>query len=162
MHQVSVVSFSSSWQLFLSILILQLTMMADRGLKKLASSTWLLFPFIKSELFETFSEEKTEEKKGFGIVTIVRTWIDFVSRKCLLCHRHQHPILPHGYCHGWLCGARAPADMSRNAVFYLKIFQRDRLIKESFCSNQQAIDDVSIFQITEVMLKELSMFCNQL
>jgi hypothetical protein len=30
--------------------------MADRGLEKLASSTWLLFPFIKSELFESFSE----------------------------------------------------------------------------------------------------------
>ena len=56
MLQVSVVSFSSSLHLFLSILILQLNMMAGRGLEKLASSTWLLFPFIKSELFESFSE----------------------------------------------------------------------------------------------------------
>ena len=56
MPQVSVVLFSTSQNLSLSILILQLNMMADRGLEKLASSTWLLFPFIKSELFESFSE----------------------------------------------------------------------------------------------------------
>ena len=54
--QVSVVLFSTSQNLSPSILILQLNMMADRGLEKLASSTWLLFPFIKSELFESFSE----------------------------------------------------------------------------------------------------------
>ena len=56
MPQVSVVLFSTSQNLSLSILILQLNMMADRGLEKLASSTWLLFPFIKSELFKSFSE----------------------------------------------------------------------------------------------------------
>jgi hypothetical protein len=37
--QVSVVLFSTSQNLSLSILILQLNMMADRGLEKLASST---------------------------------------------------------------------------------------------------------------------------
>ena len=54
--QVSVVLFSTPQNLSLSILILQLNMMADRGLEKSASSTWLLFPFIKSELFKSFSE----------------------------------------------------------------------------------------------------------
>jgi hypothetical protein len=39
MPQVSVVLFSTSQNLSLSILILQLNMMADRGLEKLASST---------------------------------------------------------------------------------------------------------------------------
>jgi hypothetical protein len=39
MPQVSVVLFSTSQNLSLSILILQLNIMADRGLEKLASST---------------------------------------------------------------------------------------------------------------------------
>jgi hypothetical protein len=39
MPQVSVVLFSTPQNLSLSILILQLNMMADRGLEKLASST---------------------------------------------------------------------------------------------------------------------------
>ena len=39
MPQVSVVLFSTSQNLSLSILILQLNMMADRGLEKSASST---------------------------------------------------------------------------------------------------------------------------
>ena len=39
MPQVLVVLFSTSQNLSLSILILQLNMMADRGLEKLASST---------------------------------------------------------------------------------------------------------------------------
>ena len=57
--------------------------------------------------------------------------IDSMCRQCLLCHPHQHPILPHGYCHGWLCGARPPAHMCRHDMFYQKYFREtDRLKKE--------------------------------
>ena len=69
--------------------------------------------------------------------------------------------LPHGYCHRWLCGARPPAHMCWYNAFYLKIFQSDQLIQESAGSNQQALSDAWKIRITEVMLKELSMFCNQ-
>ena len=63
MPQVSVVLFSTSQNLSLSILILQLNMMADRGLEKLTKHTIWLYSFIKSELFESFSE-----LNGFSIV----------------------------------------------------------------------------------------------
>jgi hypothetical protein len=56
MPQVSVVLFSTSYNLSLSILILQRNMMADRGLEKLAKHTTWLYSFIISELFESFSE----------------------------------------------------------------------------------------------------------
>ncbi len=71
--------------------------------------------------------------------------IDSMHRECLLCHPQQHPIFPHGFCHGWLCGARAPAYMCKYEVVYLKRFQRDPLIKESAGSNQQALSDVGMF-----------------
>ena len=74
-----------------------------------------------------------------------------------LCHPHR----PHGCCHGWLCWARPPAHLCRHDVFYLKILQRDWQIKERAGSNREALSDAWNFQITEVMLKELSMFCNQ-
>ncbi len=86
---------------------------------------------------------------------------DSMHRECLLCHTHWHPTLPHGYCHGWLCGVCAPALMCRYDVFYKKKIQRDQPMKESAGSNQQALSDARNFQITEVMLKELRMFCNQ-
>ena len=79
--------------------------------------------------------------------------IDSMCRQCLLCYPHQHPILPHGYCHGWLCWARPLAHMYRYDVFYLKLFQRDRQIKESAGSNQEALSDAWNFRITEVMHK---------
>jgi hypothetical protein len=63
MPQVSVVLFSTSYNLSLSILILQRNMMADRGLEKLAKRTTWLYSFIKSERLESFSE-----LNGFTIV----------------------------------------------------------------------------------------------
>ena len=64
----------------------------------------------------------------------------------VLGHPHQHPILPHGYCHGWLCWARPPALMCRHDMFYLKIFQRDGQIKESAGFNRKHSVTREIFE----------------
>ena len=51
--------------------------------------------------------------------------------------------------------------MCQYDVLCVKIFQRDQQIKEIAGSNQQVLGDGCNSQITEVMLKELGVFCNQ-
>ncbi len=87
-------------------------------------------------------------------IQISISWLHEIS------YRYLNFIKWNGYCHGRLCGAHALAKVCWYDRLCAKTFPRTNQIRDITSSNQQVHGDRCNSQITELMLKSLSVFCN--